>query len=364
MKFVLIITFSILTTSGFSQSPVRVAVAGLTHGHVDWIFNSDPDAIELVGIYEPNPELVKRYSERYSLDSSLFYTGLQEMLEQVKPEAVTAFGATSEHIEVVKVSAPRGIHVMVEKPLATTLADAKEIAALAKKHNIHVLTNYETSWYVSNRVVKNMVEEDELGEIRKVMVNSGHQGPKEIGVSEEFLEILTSPEKNGAGALFDFGCYGAHLMTWLLNGEKPLSVTAVVQQNKPEIYKEVDDEATIILKYPAAQCVIQASWNWTFSRKDMEVYGEKGYAIAEDATTVRQRLEEDGHEEVSLLNPVEDLHDDPFKFLAAVVRGEFVPEENNLYGLPINLIVMEILEAARLSAAENRTVFLEEEYGE
>lgn len=349
-----------VTSLSFSQNPVKVAVAGLTHGHVDWIFNSEPSVIEVVGIYETNPELVKRYSERYNLDISLFYSDLQEMLEQVKPEAVTAYGATSEHINVVRAAAPLKIHVMVEKPLATTLADAREIAVLAKKHNIHVLTNYETSWYASNRQVKELLEEGELGMIKKVMVNSGHQGPKEIGVSKEFLEILIDPEKNGAGALFDFGCYGANLMTWLLNGERPISVTAVVNQNKPEIYPEVDDEATIILQYPSAQCVIQASWNWTFSRKDMEVYGQKGYAIAEDPTIVRKRLSDEEPEEVNKLTPTGDLQDDPFKFLAAVVRSHFVPEENNLYGLPINLIVMEILEAAKLSAEENKTVFLDE----
>ena len=359
MKPHFLIIFSLITGLSFSQNPVKVAVAGLTHGHVDWIFNSEASVIQIVGVYETNPELVKRYSERYNLDSKLFYTDLREMLEQVKPEAVAAFGATSEHIDVVRAAAPLNIHVMVEKPLATTLEDAQEIAALAKKHNIHVLTNYETSWYASNRTVKELVEKGELGSINKVMVNSGHQGPKEIGVSEEFLEILIDPEMNGAGALFDFGCYGANLMTWLLNGERPVSVTAVVQQNKPEIYPEVDDDATIILQYESAQCVIQGSWNWTFSRKDMEVYGEKGYAIAQDANTVRQRLAEDEPEEITQLNPTENLHDDPFKFLAAVVRGDFAPEENNLYGLPVNLIVMEILEAARLSAEENRTVFLE-----
>lgn len=347
-----------ISTFGNTQNPVRVAVAGLTHGHVDWVFSSDTTAIRLVGIYEPNNDLVKRYSKRYHLDQDLFFSNLQEMLEEVKPEAVTAFGATSEHINVVRASAPLKIHVMVEKPLATTLADAWEIESLAKEHGIHVLTNYETSWYASNREVKDMVDQGELGRIRKVMVNSGHRGPKEIGVSEEFLEILTDPEKNGAGALFDFGCYGANLMTWLLNGEKPVSVTAVTNKNKPEVYTDVDDEATIILKYGNAQCVIQGSWNWPFSRKDLEVYGEKGYAIAEDAGTVRQRLNEDMMEEVSHLNPADDVHDDPFKFLAAVVRGDFIPGDNDLYGLQNNLIVMEILEAARESAAGNTTVFL------
>jgi predicted dehydrogenase len=115
---------------------------------------------------------------------------------------------------------------MVEKPLATSLGDAIEIEDLANKYNIHVLTNFETSWYQSNQEVKKLLETGRLGEIRKVLVNDGHQGPKEIGVSNEFLEILTDPKKNGAGALVDFGCYGANLMTWLLNGDEPRSPSA------------------------------------------------------------------------------------------------------------------------------------------
>ena len=95
----------------------------------------------------------------------------------------------------------------------------------------------------------------------------------------EFLAWLTDPEKNGAGALFDFGCYGANLMTWLMNDARPVSVTAVTQRIKPEIYAKVDDEATIILEYPGAQAIIQASWNWPFDRKDMEVYGRTGQAL-------------------------------------------------------------------------------------
>ena len=92
----------------------------------------------------------------------------------------------------------------------------------------------------------------------------------------EFLSWLTDPEKNGAGALFDFGCYGANLMTWLMNNQRPTSVTAVTQTIKPNIYKQVDDEATIIMEYPSAQAIIQASWNWPYSRKDMEIYGKTG----------------------------------------------------------------------------------------
>lgn len=276
MKTIAFLLLAILTLPAMAQKPVRVAVAGLTHGHVGWIFNrKDKTDIQLVGIYETNPDLVKQFTERYKLDPKLFYSNLDKMLDEAKPEAVSAFGAISEHVGVVRACAPRKIHVMVEKPLATTFADAKEIQKLAAQHSIQVLTNYETSWYASNQYLNKLVEDGKLGDIRKVMVNDGHQGPKEIGVSKEFFAILTDPAKNGAGALIDFGCYGANLMTWLLKGERPISVTAVTHQDKPDIYKNVDDEASIILQYPKAQCIIQGSWNWSFARKDMEVYETK-----------------------------------------------------------------------------------------
>ncbi|WP_370634648.1 Gfo/Idh/MocA family protein [Cesiribacter sp. SM1] len=339
---------------------MRIAIAGLSHGHVDWFFNrSGKSDNVLVGIYETDQALANKYAKRYNIDQKLFYNDLNKMLDEVKPEAVSAFGAISDHIAIVRACAPRKIHVMVEKPLATTFADAKEIQALARQHSIYVLTNYETSWYASNQHVNQLAEAGKLGEIRKVMVNDGHQGPKEIGVSEEFLEILTDPAKNGAGALFDFGCYGANLMTWLLKGEKPLSVTAVVHQNKPHVYKNVDDEATIILQYPNAQCIIQGSWNWTFPRKDMEVYGTKGYALAVDATTVHQRLAAGSPEEVLKLSPRPHPYTDPFSLFASVVKGRLKQDEFDLYGLPVNVTVVEILEAAKASASLNKTVFLE-----
>ncbi len=362
MKFLLIaLSCFLIISESYAQTPMKIAVAGLSHGHVDWIFNrADKQDVVLVGIYETDLALAEKYAKRYKLEKELFYTDLNKMLDEAKPEAVSAFGAISEHITVVRASAPRKIHVMVEKPLATTLADAKEIQSLAQKHNIHVLTNFETSWYASNQYVNELYKNGKLGDIRKVMVNDGHQGPKELGVSEEFLEILTDPEQNGAGALVDFGCYGANLMTWLLAGERPLSVTAVVHQNKPHIYEKVDDEATIILQYPKAQCIIQGSWNWTFPRKDMEVYGDKGYAIAVDATTVRQRMEEKSPEVVLALNPRPNPYTDPFSLLAAVVRGSLTLEKNDLYELPVNVTVVEILEAAKQSAQLNKTVFLEQ----
>jgi len=184
----------------------------------------------------------------------------------------------------------------------------------------------------------------------------GHSGPKEIGVGPEFLGWLTDPEKNGAGALFDFGCYGANLMTWLMDGQRPNAVTAVLQQMKREIYPRVDDEATVLVEYPKALGVIQASWNWPFSRKDLDVYGERGYAQAIGASVLRLRLPDRQEEDVRTLPALPADERDSISYLAAIVRGRRKP--SGLSSLENNLIVTEILEAARESARSGRTILL------
>lgn len=345
-----------------NNAPVRLAVVGITHGHVPWILRrKDKADVTLVGIYEKDTALSNRYAKQYNLDKDLFYTNLDKMLNAVKPEAVVAFGSIYEHMAAVEACAPRGIHVMVEKPLATNVAHAMKMQQLAKKYNIYLLTDFETSWYPTTEKTYQLVNDSNyVGKIRKVVIHDGHQGPKEIGVNKEFFNWLTDPVQNGGGALVDFGCYGANLMTYLMKGEKPVSVTAVTQHFKPAIYPKVEDEATIIVTYPAAQCIIQASWNWPFSRKDMEVYGETGYVIAANNTAMRlrngQAKEEQARQVTSKDIPV---YEDPFAYFADVLRGKIKVAENGLYSLENNITVVQILEAARKSAKSGKTVFLD-----
>ena len=261
----IVVLFLNINPAFAKEKPIRVAVAGMTHGHVGWILGrQNPGDIELVGLAEPNEELAKRLINRHKLDPDLWFSDLETMLEKVNPEAVCAFGSIYEHLEVVEKCAPLGIHVMVEKPLAVSMDHANKMNALAAEHNIYLLTNYETTWYPSNHKIHELTIAGTIGELRKIVVHDGHEGPIEIGCSKEFLGWLTDPVMNGGGAVIDFGCYGANLATWLMDNQRPVSVTAVTQQIKPNMYPNVDDEATIILEYPNAQAIIQASWNWPF----------------------------------------------------------------------------------------------------
>jgi predicted dehydrogenase len=289
------------------------------------------------------------------LDSKLFYTDLERMLVEQHPDAVLVYTAIADHRKVIEAAARHGVNSMVEKPLVTTLEDAMAIRAIARERHVKVLVNYETTWYASNRDVFVQAGQGKLGEIRKVVVHDGHEGPKEIGVEPEFLSWLTDPAKNGAGALFDFGCYGADLMTVLMHGEAPVSVTAVTQTDKPEIYPKVDDDATLILRYGKAQAVLMPSWNWSFSRKDMEVYGTGGYAITVGSDRLRVRYRGEKAESETTAAPLAKAESGSLSYLAAVLRGHVDPD-GDLSSLDTNMVVMQILDAGLRSAQTGRTV--------
>lgn len=355
--------FLLFCTSSFSQQKrTRIGVAGLTHGHVGWILNAkDREDLEIVGIAEPNRELAKRLTEANGISMDLVFDSLEEMLERTTPEAVTAFGNIYDHLAVVEACAPRGIHVMVEKPLAVSLEHAQKMKKLADENNIHLITNYETTWYPSTFKAYDLLNDGKVGELKKIVVRDGHKGPKKIGVNKEFLEWLTDPKLNGGGAIIDFGCYGANLTTWLQNGKKPISVTAVTQQLQPENNPKVDDEATIILNYENSQAIIQASWNWPIGRKDMEIYGGTGVIYADNPTDVRMRTAtgySDFKEEDFKLSYQNIPFEDPFTLFLAVINGELILEDYALPSLENNMIVVEILSAAVESAKTGKTVYL------
>jgi scyllo-inositol 2-dehydrogenase (NADP+) len=346
-----------------SAQGIAVAVARLTHGHVSWVFErAEKRDIELVGIYEPDSEIADRYARKFGFDRRLLHTNLERMFTATRPRAVAAFGSIAEHVAVVEAAAPSGIHVMVEKPLAFSLEDAARIEALAKRHGIHVLTNYETTWYRSGYTAYELVHSaGAIGPIRKLIIRDGHFGPKELNVPPEFLSWLTDPEQNGGGALIDFGCYGANLATWLMRGALPKSVTAVTQQLKNDpTYARVEDEATVILTYANAQAIIQGSWNWPDHRKDLEIFGTHGYVFTPDASNVRMRLRGEFAEKVVVPAELNSSHGNCFAYLAAVARGELRVAEADRSSLANNLTVVRILDAARRSAQSRQTIVLED----
>jgi predicted dehydrogenase len=361
----LVTCLSLLLSAGAAwaadaKTPVHVAMIGLIHDHATLFIplSQNRSDIELVGIVEPDHDLVAAYEKRFYLPTNFFYPTLEALMAKTNVEAVAVFTTTLDHRRVVEMCAPLHLAVMMEKPLAVNMEEAKGIQAAAQSGNIPVIVNYETTWYRSTEAVYRLADEEHaIGDLRKMVAHDGHRGPKEIGCSDAFLKWLTDPKLNGGGAMVDFGCYGADLMTWLMGGQRPTSVVAVTQQIKPEEYPQVEDEATVILTYPKAQGIIQASWNWPVGRKDLEVYGTTGYVLAPQSDVVRFRKDDAAETQIDLpATPPSNYYRDQLAYLAAIVRGETQPSGPS--SLEVNMIVTEILDAARQSAQTGRRIDL------
>jgi predicted dehydrogenase len=341
-----------------TKPPVRLAIIGLVHDHAGGFIPKlagRPD-IQLVGIVEPDHDLAARYAASFHLEAGLFHENLDDLLAHTKVEAVALFTSAYDHQPMVELCAPRGVAIMMEKPLAVNMEAAQAIADAAKKYNVPVIVNYQSTWNPGNQAVYDIVHEpDGIGPVRRMICSYGHRGPKEIGCSEDFLKWLTDPKLNGGGALVDFGCYGADLMTWLMDGQLPTSVSAVTLHIKPDVYPKVEDDATIVLTYPKAVGVIQASWNWPYSRSDWQVYGQSGYVLAGGRDSLRLRVGEDKEVEKPA-QPLQGPAADEVSYLVAVARREIVPSGRS--SLRLNMAVTMILDAAGESARTGRCIEL------
>src|ERR1700724_2025836 len=172
-----------------TAQPIRVAIVGLVHGHVQGFLHNLPShpEIQLVGISDPDAALRQHYIDRTHLPANIFFPTEAAMLQSTHPQAILVYTSIANHRAAIEQAAPLHIAVMVEKPLATTVEDALAIQHLAQQYQIPVLTNYETTWYNSNTAAANLLAEGKIGDLRKLVVHDGHEGPKEIAVSPTLL---------------------------------------------------------------------------------------------------------------------------------------------------------------------------------
>lgn len=363
----LLLIVTVPVQRGQAQAPqagsLPVVIVGLVHGHAEGFLSGavKRSDIQIVGVQEPDRALFDQYAKKFGLDPKLYHADIEEMLKTTHPEAVLIYTSTFDHRRVLDIcgknsgaSGGRPFTVMMEKPLAVSGEDARAMAKVAAQSKMTVLVNYFTTWEPSRHAAYEMAKNGSLGDVRKVVAHDGHSGPKEIGVGPEFLGWLTDPKLNGGGALYDFGCYGVDFMTWLMGGARPLTVTAVTLQIKPDVYPKVDDDATIILTYPKAVGIVQGSWNWPFGVSDVEVYGKTGdlKTVGRDALEVRAAGQKQPEKvEAKALTPPTN---DELDYLRAVSRGELKPQGPG--SLEINVVVAEILDAARESAKTGKTV--------
>ncbi len=343
-----------------SGPKTRVAIVGLDHDHVWGLLEDmpkEPNA-ELVAIAEPQPELVARAKARVPA-SVKFYADYVRMLDEAKPEAVFVTTSNDRHLEILRECAKRHIHYSTEKPMAANATQAREMAQTARETHIKLMVNYWNAWVAPTYGLEGRVRAGEIGPVQKLIVQQGHQGPKEIGVSKYFADWLYDPVKNGGGALIDFGCYGAEWALWLKG--RPSRVYAYTLKLKTDQHNKVDDDATILLEYPDAVAVLQASWDWPYDQGQVQVFGPKGSLLATGNVLLQRAANSrpgaqtlDG--EPVQLETLPHEKSNPVSYLVYCIRND-KPIEDPL-AAELNVGVVEILDAAKESIRTGKAVSL------
>lgn len=363
-----------LAASPLAAQEYKIAVVSMLHAHV-WSHLATMqkgEAVKLVGVSETLPELVERAKSgdinsqtkavtRPGLPESMIFADWKKMIDQAKPDLVWAFTPTSQHVDVVRYCAPKGIHVIVEKPLASTYKEALEIQALAKKYNILVMTNYGSTWSAGPYAAKAAVDGGEIGPVWRLHAVQGHGGPGDPKTSS-FVAWLADPVLNGGGALMDFGCYIVNWSLWLKG--VPDSVYATAQHLKPELYPKVEDSATIILNWKDGLAILEASWDLPpAQRAGNEIYGMKGSIVGNTITTAgRSAAAGRGaggrgmQGDPPSIAPLPPERSAPIAYMLDHIRRKQPLDGPS--ALDLNVRTQEVLEAAYMSVKTGRAVRL------
>jgi predicted dehydrogenase len=235
---------------------LRVAALGLAHDHV-WNnlaeLTQTPGA-ELVAVADPEPSLLERAKTEFHCPA---YTSYERLLVEHKLDAVYVFADNATGVELAETAAAEKLHVLIEKPMAATLAGADRMLAAARRAGVRLMVNWPFAWWAPLQHAMLLARQRVIGELWEVKYRSAHQGPRELGCSPYFCNWLYDRDLNGAGAFMDYCCYGAALARALLG--MPSRVVGVAGRLVKEDIT-VDDNGLIVMSYPRAMAISEGSW--------------------------------------------------------------------------------------------------------
>lgn len=360
-KLLILLLLGSSTFLNAEPTTYKIAVIGLVHSHAWGRLRTimQGKSAQLVGVAEPNEEL-RAEAKKAGVPDELLFTDYSKMLDQTKPDIVWAFVENNRHLEIAKVCGPRHINLIFEKPLASTYADAKQMQGLAAKYGIRIMTNYQMAWWAANYTAKSAADHGDIGTVYRLRGIVGHGGPGSNGVRNKiFFDWLTDPEKNGAGALMDFGCYNALWSVWYLG--MPTSVYATAVHMRPERFPKVEDAATLVFNYPKAEATFEASWDLPRGFQDLEVFGLSSETNPPGSLYMTQAGVEmkKGKETKALtVTPLAEEESEPVAYMVSRIKADKPIE--GLTAIDINVDVIHLIDLAKESIKTGRAVMVSE----
>ncbi len=302
----------------------------------------------MVAAADPNTELTKKAQQEVGFEHAVPEVAA---LFEHRPDIVLCCTANAGTAAVAEACAERGVPVMIEKPLASSLAHAKRIAAAAGRADLPVMCNWPTAWDGKIQHAVRLARDGALGQLYTLRYRAAHAGPREIGCTPYFWSWLYDAELNGAGALMDYCCYGSALSAWVLG--QPDSVTAV----KGRLVKTdiaVDDNAIILMQYPGCFGIAEACWTQAGHRPyGFQALGHRAGLVVERGALLRVDDAHPDGETVDVPGLPEGWRNGPEHFVACIRAGR---KPEGLVSLDVAVAAQRILEAGLLASRSGSAV--------
>lgn len=342
----------------------RVGVIGFGQMHITTMVESFlkmPETFEFMGYADTKTDLVPLSSQggthpavRAAIEKKCApikpYDTITGLLND-KPDLVIVASETSFHCEIICDALNRGIHVIVEKPMAMTYNEAMMMCYAAQKSGAVFIINWPTAWFPPFRLIGELGFSGIIGQVQRFSyTNAESLGPFSYGqnlTDEEKLHEWWYQRKYGGGGVMDYIGYGCNLSRWML-GEKATSAFCMATNIACQ-FADVEDHATVVLKFPHARALVEGTWA-TFASGHIPtgpiLYGETGTLVTDRrGTNVALYDERHQHTEPKIFEPKpfeEGRSNLAEEFLYALKTGDMHP----MLSPALNLDAMAAMDAA------------------
>ncbi len=272
---------------------MRVAGINFDHFHMGDLLREvfDHPNAEIVGVSDLYPERMQSAKQNFGLSDNQVFTDYKACLEQTKPDLVILCPASSEHAEWTEYVAPYNVHILMEKPFASTLEEADRMIAAMAGTGKQLAINWPLRWYPSHITAKRLVDEGRIGKLQEVHFYDGNRGPLYHGADKIEVEPTTEmkaaswfyKKSRGGGSLLDYLGYGTTLGTWYHGGETPLEVTCM--WDGPEGL-EVDEHSITICRYASGLSKFETRWGTFTDPWTMQPQPKCGFVIKGSEGTI------------------------------------------------------------------------------
>ncbi|MEC5236192.1 Gfo/Idh/MocA family oxidoreductase [Bacillus sp. FSL R9-9530] len=237
--------------------------------------------VQIVAVCDSNKKRAKEVANKYGVN---MYTDYNELINCEELDAVSVCTPNDLHASISIVALQSGIHVLCEKPMATSKKDAEMMIEAAEKSGKKLMIGHNQRFVTSHQKAKQLIENGEIGKIYSFRTAFGHSGPENWSVDGKESWFFKKDEAF-LGAMGDLGVHKADLIRYILNEE--ITEVGAFVETSAKTFSNVDDCAVCMLKSESGIIgTLAASWSYV-SKEDNStiIYGEKATLRLEDDPT-------------------------------------------------------------------------------